>query len=483
MTTKLPPSSKLLLDEQPLIILPSLAVALGLNEAIFLQQLHYWLQIAKAGNGGSGKFHEERWWIYNSYKDWQRNFPFWSEGTIKRVIQVLTKLGIVDSHETPAPDVDGGSQKWYAINYERLEFLTGYDQLDHTSGLIKMIKGGGSKRSNPPDQNDHTPHIYNESETTTEITSETTESLEQRDSTPAKSLADTPGGDQQDDPLVSPDDDQPDQLPPPPTPVWDGQTTIVINITAIDGERPDYDVYIGRGNGRAGLKRSKWANPFKVGKDGSRDEVIAQYRAYLDEHPDLLRAIPELVGKRLGCWCAPESCHGDVLAALANAYARGEWQPPEKPVQPHIALIDAYWSALPGGRPIAEDYPRHVRLASQVHEAGYTPAQIAACTAALYNPESPLFDRFWLNKIITFEEVVRRLPIWAQTETPEADGNEPVDLTAPEWQGVELVVFRPETLDEKMARAQALRQAEAEGRIAEYLQERQREYEQRRQHH
>jgi hypothetical protein len=49
-----------------------------------------------------------------------------------------------------------------------------------------------------------------------------------------------------------------------------------------------------------------------------RADVIAMYRRWLQLQPDLLAALPELRGKDLVCWCAPEACHGDVLLELAN---------------------------------------------------------------------------------------------------------------------------------------------------------------------
>ena len=63
---------------------------------------------------------------------------------------------------------------------------------------------------------------------------------------------------------------------------------------------------------------SKWGNPFVLGRDGSRDEVIRKYRAWIVTQPALMSALHELRGKDLICWCAPESCHADVLAELAN---------------------------------------------------------------------------------------------------------------------------------------------------------------------
>lgn len=80
--------------------------------------------------------------------------------------------------------------------------------------------------------------------------------------------------------------------------------------TVVHCKRDSYDTYIGR--------PSKWGNPFVIGADGSRDEVVAKYRAWIVTQPDLMAALPDLKDKVLACWCSPEACHGDVLAALVN---------------------------------------------------------------------------------------------------------------------------------------------------------------------
>lgn len=87
---------------------------------------------------------------------------------------------------------------------------------------------------------------------------------------------------------------------------------MIINITS----GLSYDLYIGRANRRRGLQASKWANPFRIGRDGTREEVIAKYREYIIREPELLSALPELRGKILACWCRPARCHGDVLLEL-----------------------------------------------------------------------------------------------------------------------------------------------------------------------
>jgi hypothetical protein len=79
--------------------------------------------------------------------------------------------------------------------------------------------------------------------------------------------------------------------------------------TVVHCKRSAYDVYIGR--------PSKWGNPFKVDKNRTRGEAIALYRQWLYDS-GLINDIVELKDKRLGCWCYPLACHGDVLAELAD---------------------------------------------------------------------------------------------------------------------------------------------------------------------
>jgi hypothetical protein len=74
---------------------------------------------------------------------------------------------------------------------------------------------------------------------------------------------------------------------------------------------PPGAVYIGR--------PSIWGNPFVIGRDGTREEVIARYEKWLMAQPRLVeRAKAELRGKQLVCWCAPAACHGDVLARICE---------------------------------------------------------------------------------------------------------------------------------------------------------------------
>lgn len=103
--------SSLLIDCQPLQVLPSLAKAIGLNEAIFLQQLHYWL-------GRSKHEHDGRVWVYNTYEEWQAQFPFWSLDTMQRIAKKLVKSGLLVVHQFNKQNWD--RRNWYSIDYEKL---------------------------------------------------------------------------------------------------------------------------------------------------------------------------------------------------------------------------------------------------------------------------------------------------------------------------------------------------------------------------
>ena len=114
---KRPPrgTSALLINEPPLQVLPSLALVVGLNEAIIVQQMHFWLLRSTHVIDGTP-------WVYNTYEEWQKQFPFWSIDTIKRAIYRLEALGVVASTASfNRNPID--KSKWYALNHTRLNEL------------------------------------------------------------------------------------------------------------------------------------------------------------------------------------------------------------------------------------------------------------------------------------------------------------------------------------------------------------------------
>lgn len=102
---------KLLINESPLQVLPSLAVAIGLNEAIILQQIHYWLN-------RSSVEHENKKWVYNTLEEWKKQFPFFSQSTLKRTLKNLKDLKIVEAKKLSKDKFD--KTLYYTINYEEL---------------------------------------------------------------------------------------------------------------------------------------------------------------------------------------------------------------------------------------------------------------------------------------------------------------------------------------------------------------------------
>ena len=105
-------SSKLLIDDYPIQVLPKLAIEIGLNEAIILQQIHYWLN-------QSNHNHDGKKWIYNTYDDWNKQFPFWSVMTIRRTITSLEKQNLILIANYNKAGFD--KTRWYSINYPVVE--------------------------------------------------------------------------------------------------------------------------------------------------------------------------------------------------------------------------------------------------------------------------------------------------------------------------------------------------------------------------
>jgi len=117
--------SRLLYDERPLVVIPELAKLLatqkgfdGLQEALVLQQIHYWaITNQRAGRNEREGF----FWTYNTFKDWNEQFPFWSLATIKRIFARLEKTGFLISGRYNKSNIN--RTKWYRVNHEAISLL------------------------------------------------------------------------------------------------------------------------------------------------------------------------------------------------------------------------------------------------------------------------------------------------------------------------------------------------------------------------
>lgn len=130
-----------LLPEYPLMVLPTLAEEIGLNEAIVLQQIHFWVVNFK--QRGEERYHRDgHWWVYNSISEWRENFPWWSESTIRRALKSLRADGLVVRDRTGEP---GKQTSWYRVNYEAVRDLDAVSPNPEES--VQSERGGDSKES------------------------------------------------------------------------------------------------------------------------------------------------------------------------------------------------------------------------------------------------------------------------------------------------------------------------------------------------
>jgi predicted transcriptional regulator len=116
--------SKLLIDDYPLVFLPTLAVKYGLNDAIVIQQIHYWSQKNKLSEDGFT-------WVYNTIPEWQKQFPFWSEKTIFNILKRLKEAGVLFAEKKDKNPLN--HTLYYRLDYEKFENAISQDLPDRTS--------------------------------------------------------------------------------------------------------------------------------------------------------------------------------------------------------------------------------------------------------------------------------------------------------------------------------------------------------------
>lgn len=159
----------LLLKVKPLVVSPELASRIGLNEAIVLQQICYWLEDTTSGVEYDGKR-----WVYNSIDAWNEQFPWWTGKTIQRTVSSLKNMGLIYVDRLKKKQHD--QTNYYAINYAS-PLLSDRDNLslsrettcpDRKGQSVPMDKVNLSPSigSNCPDLTENT------TENTTEITTE-----------------------------------------------------------------------------------------------------------------------------------------------------------------------------------------------------------------------------------------------------------------------------------------------------------------------
>lgn len=117
-----------LLEEQPLLVMPSLAKLIGLNEAIVLQQLHYWLKKSK-------HVIDDVPWVYNTLAEWNEQFPFLSKNTVQRTLDSLKKMGLVEATDKLNKKLSDRTL-WYTICYQG---VTNLGSPEYQTGVLLEV--------------------------------------------------------------------------------------------------------------------------------------------------------------------------------------------------------------------------------------------------------------------------------------------------------------------------------------------------------
>lgn len=158
--------SSLLINEPPLMVLPGLASQIGLNEAIVLQQVHYWIRDQRHVIDGYS-------WAYNTVEEWNKQFPFWSNATIRRIVDSLVDKGLLLKRKLSDNRFD--MTLWYTIDMDALA------RIGEQMHLLKMSKWDCSERANGAAQSEQITSTKITTKTTTETTRGLTASVLESD--------------------------------------------------------------------------------------------------------------------------------------------------------------------------------------------------------------------------------------------------------------------------------------------------------------
>lgn len=90
----------------------------------------------------------------------------------------------------------------------------------------------------------------------------------------------------------------------------------IVDTTVVNMRTNPYDVAIDRSG--------PFGNPYHLGNDGDRAIVLEKFRSYfyrrVEQDPEFKRRVLDLRGKVLGCHCAPQRCHGEIIVEYVENY-------------------------------------------------------------------------------------------------------------------------------------------------------------------
>lgn len=155
-------SSVLLINESPLQTLPSLACLVGINGAIILQQMQYWLSVSEHKIEGYT-------WIYNSYDKWAKQFKWLNLRSVQKHILALERGGFLISKQFRYKTRN--NTKWYRIDYDRLnEEYQRTQDCEISNSLLPKSNSDGEESNGHSTQNSHETRLNSEQSTQEIIT-------------------------------------------------------------------------------------------------------------------------------------------------------------------------------------------------------------------------------------------------------------------------------------------------------------------------
>lgn len=151
-----------ILNDNCIPLSPVLAEKIGLNEAIVVQQVHYWIEMYRNTKDEKIKekhFHDGKWWIYNTYDEWHKQFPFWCLRTLKSVFQkaIDKEVLLVGHYNIRKYD----HTNWYTVNYDKVESLVNTDSAISALSIVQDLHN--------PSCNNCTDYTIDYSETSSSI--------------------------------------------------------------------------------------------------------------------------------------------------------------------------------------------------------------------------------------------------------------------------------------------------------------------------
>ena len=103
----------------------------GFEEAIMFSNISYWVNYNKKKDNSYDYFHEEKYWMYCTVREFKERYPFWTDAQIKRILKNLNRKGYIETGEFNKWNPD--RTKWYAITEKEEALVESVESVVETS--------------------------------------------------------------------------------------------------------------------------------------------------------------------------------------------------------------------------------------------------------------------------------------------------------------------------------------------------------------